>query len=185
MYLIVGLGNPGKEYEHTHHNMGYDVVDKLVDSLGLTFDREGFKGVYVKAKFMDEDLVILKPTTFMNLSGDSLILALNFFKIPISNMIVVYDDMDTPLGHIKLKVKGSSGGHNGIKSIIKNIGTEEFNRVKVGIGHPESRNIIDFVLTKPTKEEEPLIYEAQKNAVEAIKVAIKDSFNKAMTMYNK
>ena len=79
----------------------------------------------------------------------------------------------------------SSGGHNGIKSIIKNIGTEEFNRVKVGIGHPESRNIIDFVLTKPTKEEEPLIYEAQKNAVEAIKVAIKDSFNKAMTMYNK
>ena len=89
MYLIVGLGNPGKEYEHTHHNMGYDVVDKLVDSLGLTFDREGFKGVYVKAKFMDEDLVILKPTTFMNLSGDSIILALNFFKIPISNMIVV------------------------------------------------------------------------------------------------
>ena len=128
VYLIVGLGNPGREYE--------------------------------------------KPQTYMNLSGESIIQVLNFYKIPIENMIVVYDDMDTPLGHIKLKIKGSSGGHNGIKSIIANLGTEEFNRIKVGIGHPESHNIIDYVLKRPNKEEEPLIYTAQKNAVEALKVAL-------------
>ena len=185
VYLIVGLGNPGREYKHTHHNMGFDVVDKFADSLGVAFDRTDFKGLYVKARYMDNDLIILKPQTYMNLSGESIIQVLNFYKIPIENMIVVYDDMDTPLGHIKLKIKGSSGGHNGIKSIIANLGTEEFNRIKVGIGHPESHNIIDYVLKRPSKEEEPLIYAAQKNAVEALKVALSDSFNKAMTMYNK
>ena len=183
--MIVGLGNPGKEYEHTHHNMGFDVVDRFADSLGVAFDRNDFKGIYVKARFMNQDLIILKPQTYMNLSGESIIQVLNFYKIPIENMIVVYDDMDTPLGHIKLKIKGSSGGHNGIKSIIQNIGSEEFKRIKVGIGHPESKNIIDYVLKRPAKEEEPLLDSAQKNAVEAIKVALSDSFNKAMTMYNK
>lgn len=185
VHLIVGLGNPGREYEHTHHNMGFDVVDRLADSLGVTFDRDGFKGVYVKTKFMDEELIILKPYTYMNLSGESLIQVMNFFKLTNEDLIVVYDDMDTPIGHIKLKIKGSSGGHNGIKSIINVLGTEEFNRVKVGIGHPNNRNVIDYVLTKPTKEEEPLLEDAQKLAVEAIKVAIKDSFNKAMTQFNK
>ena len=144
MYLIVGLGNPGKEYEHTHHNMGFDVVDKFIDSLGITFDKEAFKGVYTKCKYFDKDLIVLKPMTYMNLSGDSIIQVLNFYKIPVSNMIVIYDDMDTELGHIKLKIKGSSGGHNGIKSIINNLGTQEFKRIKIGTGHPRG-NVVDFV----------------------------------------
>ena len=169
MYLIVGLGNPGREYEHSHHNMGFDVVDKFADSLGVAFDRSDFKGLYVKARYMDKDLIILKPQTYMNLSGESIIQVLNFYKIPVENMIVVYDDMDTPLGHIKLKIKGSSGGHNGIKSIIANIGTQEFNRVKVGIGHPNSKNIIDYVLKKPSKEEEPLIETYGKEEIERLK----------------
>lgn len=184
MILIVGLGNIGKEYEHTRHNMGFDVADKFADALGVTFDKKGMKGEYSKAKYFDEDIIILKPQTYMNLSGDSVIEILNFFKISIDDMIVIYDDMDTPLGHIKLKLKGSSGGHNGIKSIIQRIGTQEFKRIKVGIGHPQY-GIIDFVLNKPTKEEQALIDEAQDNAVSALKVAIKESFNKAMTMYNK
>lgn len=185
MLLIVGLGNPGREYEHTRHNMGFDVLDMLADSLGVTFDRTGFKGVYTKTSYLGEDLILLKPTTYMNLSGESIIQALNFYKLSTQEMIVIYDDMDTPVGHIKLKIKGSSGGHNGIKSIIAQTGTEEFARIKVGTGHPANKDIVDYVLNKPSKEEEPLIYTAQKNAVEAIKVSIKDSFNKAMTMYNK
>lgn len=183
MILVVGLGNPGKQYEHTHHNMGFDVVDKFADSLGVSFDREGFKGVYTKTKYFDEDIIILKPQTYMNLSGESVVQALNFFKIDINDMIIVFDDMDIPAGHLKLKIKGSSGGHNGIKSIINLIGTDEFKRIKVGIGKAE-HDVIDYVLTKPSKEDEPLLIEAQNNAVAALKTAIKESFNKAMTMYN-
>lgn len=185
MILIVGLGNPGREYEHTRHNMGFDVVDKLVDSLGVVFDRNMFNGIYAKAKYFDEDLIILKPQTFMNLSGNCVAPVANFFKIPTENIIVVFDDMDTPVGGLKLKPKGSSGGHNGIKSLIQNLGTEEIKRVKIGIGHPEHPNIIDYVLTKPKKEDEEGIYFAQKKAVEAIKFAIKENFDKAMTQYNK
>lgn len=184
MILIVGLGNIGKEYEHTRHNMGFDVIDKLADSLGVCFDKTGFKGTYVKISYFDQDLILLKPSTYMNLSGDSVIEVMNFFKINIDDIIVIYDDMDTPIGHIKLKIKGSSGGHNGIKSIIARTGHEDFKRIKVGIGHP-TFGVIDYVLNKPSKEEEIEILKAQDNAVSAIKVAIKESFNKAMTMYNK
>ena len=184
MYLIVGLGNPGKEYEHTHHNMGFDVVDKFIDSLGITFDKEAFKGVYTKCKYFDKDLIVLKPMTYMNLSGDSIIQVLNFYKIPVSNMIVIYDDMDTELGHIKLKIKGSSGGHNGIKSIINNLGTQEFKRIKIGTGHPRG-NVVDFVLNKPTKEEREILEKEQDDAVSAVKLALKENFDKAMNAFNK
>lgn len=184
MILVVGLGNKGREYENTRHNMGFDVVDKLADALGVTFDKSGFKGVYTKAKYFDEDIVILKPMTYMNLSGDSVIEVLNFFKIPFENMIVVYDDMDTPVGKFRIKTQGSSGGHNGLKSIIARTGRQDFKRIKIGIGHPEY-DVIDFVLSKPNKEERDLIDEAQDLAVDAIKLSIKESFNKAMTMYNK
>ncbi len=184
MKLIVGLGNPGKEYEHSRHNMGFDVVDMFANSLGTDIDKEGFKGLYVKTKYFDEDIIILKPQTYMNLSGDSVVLLLNYFKIAIEDMIVIYDDMDTKPGYIKLKLKGSSGGHNGIKSIIQNLKTEEFKRIKIGIGKPTFNNI-DFVLSKPKGEEEDLIEKAKKNAVDAIKISLKESFNKAMTMYNK
>ena len=184
MYLIVGLGNPGKEYEHTRHNMGFDVVDRFVDSLGLTFDRSGMNGLYCKAKYFDEDIIVLKPQTFMNLSGRSVGPILKFFNIPLENLIVIFDDLDTPVGKIKLKIKGSSGGHNGIKSIIEAIGTEEFKRIKIGIGRPPFNNTIDYVLHQPGKDEEEAIYTAQKNAVDALKLSLKESFNKAMTIYN-
>jgi len=183
MKLIVGLGNIGEEYKHTRHNMGFDVVDKFTDSLGLDIDKDGFKGKYVRFKYNNEDIIVLKPSTYVNLSGESVILVINYFKIPIEDILIIYDDMDTPVGHIKLKIKGSSGGHNGIKSIISNIGTEEFKRIKVGIGKPQY-NAIDFVLTRPSKQEQEEIDEAIKNAVEAIKISIKESFNKAMTIYN-
>lgn len=184
MKLVVGLGNPGKEYANTRHNMGFDVVDKFVDSLGLVFDKKDFKGEYVKTRYFDEEVIVLKPLTYMNLSGDSLVALMNFYRIDVQDLIVVYDDMDTPVGHIKLKIKGSSGGHNGIKSIIQNLKTEEFKRIKIGIGHP-TFNTIDFVLSKPSKEDRELIDEAIDNAVKAIKMALKENFDKAMNSFNK
>ena len=130
MKLIVGLGNPGKEYEHSRHNMGYDVIDLFASSLGCDIDREGFKGLYTKTLYLDETIILLKPTTYMNLSGDSVRMIMEYFKIDVDDLFVIYDDMDIMPGHIKLKIKGSSAGHNGIKSIIENIKTEEFKRIR-------------------------------------------------------
>lgn len=185
MKLIVGLGNPGRNYAHTRHNMGFDTIDKLADSWGVSIEKENFKGLYTKVKYFDEDVILLKPLTFMNLSGDSIISCMNFFKIDKKDLLVIYDDLDIKPGHLKLKESGSSGGHNGIKSIISNLGSEEFKRIRVGVGRPEFDSVIDYVLKKPSKEEQELIDEAQNNAVEAIKIYLKESFNKAMTLYNK
>ena len=185
MKLIVGLGNPGRNYAHTRHSMGFDVIDKLADSWGVSIEKENFKGLYTKVKYFDEDVILLKPLTFMNLSGDSIISCMNFFKIEKKDLLVIYDDLDIKPGHLKLKESGSSGGHNGIKSIISNLGSEEFKRIRVGVGRPEFDSVIDYVLKKPSKEEQELIDEAQNNAVEAIKIYLKESFNKAMTLYNK
>ncbi len=185
MKLIVGLGNPGRNYAHTRHNMGFDTIDKLADSWGVSIEKENFKGLYTKVKYFDEDVILLKPLTFMNLSGDSIISCMNFFKIDKKDLLVIYDDLDIKPGHLKLKESGSSGGHNGIKSIISNLGSEEFKRIRVGVGRPEFDSVIDYVLKKPCKEEQELIDEAQNNAVEAIKIYLKESFNKAMTLYNK
>lgn len=184
MKLIVGLGNYGKEYEHTRHNMGFDVVDKFAESLGEDIDKSGFHSLYKKLKYFDEDIILVKPQTYMNNSGITVKEIKDYFKIELEDIIIVYDDMDIQIGHLKLKNNGSSAGHNGIKSIIQHLGTQEFKRIRVGIGSP-NYNVIDFVLTKPNKEDQELIDESQKNAVEALKISIKESFNKAMTLYNK
>lgn len=184
MKLIVGLGNFGKEYEHTRHNMGFDVVDKFAESIGEDINKNGFHSLYLKCKYMGEDIILLKPQTYMNNSGIAIKEIMDYFDIDADDLIVVYDDMDIKVGHLKLKFEGSSGGHNGIKSIIQHIGTQIFKRIRVGIGSPTFNNI-DFVLSKPSKEEKELIDEAQNNAAEALKIAIKESFNKAMSLYNK
>lgn len=186
MKLIVGLGNPGKAYEHTRHNMGFDVLDILASSWGFDIETKGFEGKYERVKYVGTDLVLLKPETFMNLSGRPIRQCKDFYKIDLEDIIVVYDDMDIEIGHLKLKENGSSGGHNGIKSIISELGTEQFKRIRVGVGHPtQYQSVVDYVLNKPTKEEEEKLAISKKNAAEAIKISIKESFNKAMTIYNK
>lgn len=183
LYLLVGLGNPGKKYEHTRHNMGFDAIDLFADSLGIDIDKEGFRGLYIKCKYKDKDLILLKPQTFMNNSGFSVSDVVNYFKIDKQNLLVIYDDMDFEPGIIRLKERGSAGGHNGMKSIIEQLGTDEFKRLRIGIGRSKY-NEIDHVLSKPSKEEQELIDKAFKRVVEAIKVYLSESYNKAMSIYN-
>ncbi len=183
MKLIVGLGNPGKKYEHTRHNMGFDVVDLFSELAKIDIDKEAFKGLVGRGKVFEEDIYLLKPQTYMNLSGESVRELVSYFKIPTEDIIVIYDDLDLEPGKIRLRLSGSSGGHKGIQNIIDNLGTEEIKRIRIGIGKP-TFDTIDYVLGKPLKEERPLIDEAINKAVDALKEILKNNFDSAMNKYN-
>lgn len=179
MKLIVGLGNPGKEYEKTRHNMGFMTLDRLSDQLNVDLDKEDFKGVYCRFKYNDEDIFLLKPYTYMNLSGQSVRALTSFFKIPVEDIIVVYDDMALPPGKIRMRTTGSSGGQKGIQNIIDLMGTQDIKRIRVGIGEPKF-NSIDYVLGRPQDDEAILIDQAIDLAVTALKQSLKVGFEKAM-----
>lgn len=181
--LIVGLGNPGKKYEHTRHNMGFDVLDLFAELAMIDVDKESFKGLVGRGKVFDQDVYLLKPQTFMNLSGESVEEIVKYFKIELEDIIVIYDDMDLEPGRIRLRASGSSGGHKGIQNIIEHLHSEAIKRVRIGIGKP-TYDTIDYVLGKPTKEEKPLIDDAIKQAVESLKFALKENFDLAMTKFN-
>lgn len=183
MKLIVGLGNPGKKYEHTRHNMGFDVVDLFSELAQIDIDKDAFKGLVGRGKVFDEDVYLLKPQTFMNLSGESVREIVSYFKIPKEDIIVIYDDLDLDPGKIRLRLSGSSGGHRGIQNIIEQLGTENIKRIRIGIGKP-TYDTIDYVLGKPLKEEQVLIDEAIKKAVDALKEILKNNFDSAMNKYN-
>lgn len=183
MKLIVGLGNPGKKYENTRHNMGFMVVDLFAETIGLDVDKEVFNGLLGRGKFFDEDVFVFKPTTFMNLSGTAVVQVVNYFKIPLEDVIIVFDDMALPPGHIRLRFEGSSGGQKGMQNVIDQLKTEEIKRIRIGIGEP-TYDSVDYVLSKPTSDELPLIEEAIRNASDAIKEAIKSGFDIAMSRFN-
>ena len=183
MKLIVGLGNPGKKYEHTRHNMGFDTLDLLADMAQIDVDKESFKGLLGRGKIFDEDVLLLKPQTYMNLSGESVVQVINYFKIKLNDVLIIYDDMSLEPGKIRLRASGSSGGHNGIKNIIELLGTEDIKRIRIGIGE-STYDAIDYVLGKPSKDDLALIEESQKQAVEAIKTYLKKNFDIAMSLYN-
>lgn len=183
MKLIVGLGNYGKEYEHTRHNVGFDTVDLLADSLGESIDKSGFHSLYKKVKYMDEDLLLVKPQTYMNNSGIAVKEIADYFKIDLEDIVVIHDEMDILPGHLKFKMGGKSAGHNGIKSITEHLGSDKYLHIKIGIGKPEY-NVIDFVLGKYKGEEKDLIEKSINDAKDAVKLMIKESLNKAMSTYN-
>ena len=183
MLLIVGLGNPGTKYARTRHNMGFRVVDLLAEDTGIDINKEVFSGLLGRGKIFDEDVIILKPQTFMNLSGNSVQQVAHYFKIPLENIIVCYDDMALPVGSIRMRITGSSGGHKGMQNIIEMLSSEKIKRIRIGIGEPEY-DAIDYVLGKPTEEEEELIKEAVSRAVNALKETCKSNFEKAMSKYN-
>ena len=185
MKLIVGLGNPGKKYEHTRHNMGFDVIDLFSDLSQVDVDKNVFHGLSGRGEVFDEDVMLFKPQTFMNLSGTAVREVVSYFKIPLEDVIIIYDDMALNPGKIRLRENGSSGGHKGMQNIIENLGSEEIKRIRIGIGEPMENDNIDYVLSKPMKEERELIDEAIKDAVEALKEILKsNNFDRAMSKFN-
>lgn len=184
MKLIVGLGNPDKEYEKTRHNVGFMVMDRLADVLNVSIDNKKFKGEYVKFKYHGEDVILLKPMTYMNNSGESVIQVLNYFKMDVEDLLIVYDDMDMPVGKLRLRQSGSAGGHNGVKSVIAHTNTQNFKRIRVGIDKHPHIKVVDYVLGRFTKDEQPLIDEGIENAVKAIEMYLDKDFVAAMNAFN-
>lgn len=186
MKLIVGLGNPGREYEETRHNAGFQVLDLFADRFGLTFDKEGFKSFYLKInRLFDEDnVILLKPQTYMNNSGEAVGEFSRYFKIPVEDILVVYDEMSLAPGMFRLKPGGSSAGHKGIQSIINHLGTDKIKRLKVGIGEPAKGEAVDFVLGKPKGDEKERFQKAIETSVEILIDYLKDGFEAAMNKFN-
>ena len=184
MKLIVGLGNPGKKYEHTRHNMGFDAVDLFSDLSQIDVDKEVFHGLLGRGQVFDEDIMLFKPTTFMNLSGTAVREVVSYFKIPLEDVIIIFDDMALQPGKIRLRLDGSSGGHKGMQNIIDNLGTDQIKRIRIGIGEPEENDNIDYVLSKPIKEERELIEQAMNDVIGALKEILKSGFDRAMNKFN-
>lgn len=184
MKLIVGLGNPGREYEGTRHNCGFMVIDKLAEKLNVSVDQNKFKGLYVKFKYHGEDVILLKPQTYMNLSGESVSTLMQFFKIEIEDLLVIYDDLDMPVGKLRLRKTGSAGGHNGIKNIIAHLNSQDFKRIRVGIDRHKYMKVVDYVLSRFTKEETDAISQGIENAVNAVIDYLDHGFDYIMNRYN-
>ena len=186
MYIIVGLGNPGKEYAHTRHNVGFETIDILADRMGIEIEEKKHKGLCGKGILAGQKVILLKPQTYMNLSGDSVGEMAQFYKIPPENIIVINDDISLDVGRIRVRPKGSAGGHNGLKSIIYRLNSDTFPRVKMGVGAPkhEDYDLADFVLSRFTKEEIPVMEDAIVKAEKAVAEIIKNGVQSAMNKYN-
>lgn len=187
MYIITGLGNPKTEYKNTRHNIGFDVIDVLADKYQIAMDMKKHRAVCGKGMIEGEKVVLAQPQTFMNLSGLSVVELVNYYKIdPAKELIVVYDDVDLPPGQIRIRKQGSAGGHNGMKSVIGGLNTEEFIRVRMGVGEkPKMYDLADYVLGHFTKEEREVVDQAIIRATEAIRVIITEGADKAMNQYNR
>ena len=186
MYLIVGLGNPGREYEHTRHNAGFDAIDVLAGKLGADVKDKKHKGLCGKGMIAGEKVILLKPQTFMNLSGESVRAAADFYKIDAEHMIVLYDDIDLDVGKLRVRAKGSAGGHNGIKNIIAHMGTQEFPRVRIGVGaKPDRMDLADYVLGRFSQVERPVMEDAFEEAAEAAIAVVEDGIDAAMNRFNR
>lgn len=186
MYLIVGLGNPGKQYEHTRHNVGFDVVDAIADKYNISISEKKHKALCGKGMMEGQKVVLAKPQTFMNLSGESVVELLNYYKLqPQDEMIVIFDDISLEPGQIRIRKKGSAGGHNGIKNIIALTGTQEFMRIKVGVGEkPKGWDLVDHVLGHFNKEDRTKVEEAIAEAVAAAGMMLEGNVDQAMNDFN-
>lgn len=184
MYLIIGLGNP-EEYSRTRHNMGFDTINKLAEKYGIKVNKNKFNSLYGSGEIEGEKVILLKPQTYMNLSGTAIREVMNFYKLSSKDIIVIYDDLDIEPGTIKIRKKGGPGTHNGMKSVVHEIGTEDFARIRVGIGMPQYKNdLLNFILTKIPEEEYKVLENAIQKAAEAIGEIIKKGIDSAMNQYN-
>lgn len=184
MKLVVGLGNPGKEYENTRHNVGFDIVDTYLKNINLEANKSKFDGMYIDTIINDEKVIFLKPQKYMNLSGEVVRKYVDYFKINIEDILVIQDDLDQELGKIKLKENSSSGGHNGIKNIELHLGTKDYKRLKIGVSNNKAIDTKDYVLGHFTKEERKVIDESIKISCSIIDDFFKINFDRLMGKYN-
>lgn len=185
MYLIVGLGNPEEEYSNTRHNMGFDTVNKIAKEYNIDFNKNKFKGIYGIGTIENKKVILLKPQTYMNLSGESISQIMSFYKIKSNELIVIYDDIDIEPPQIKIRKKGGAGSHNGMKSVVSMLGTEEFTRIRVGIGCPENKSqMIDYVIGKVPDEELEILSQGTTNGKDAVIEIIRNGVDSAMNKFN-
>ena len=185
MYLIVGLGNPEDKYSNTRHNMGFDVINELSKECNIKVSKSKFDAFYGMGEINSKKVILIKPQTYMNLSGESIIKFKKFYKISNKNIIVIYDDIDLKLGDIRLKAKGSSGSHNGMKSVIENLKTQDFIRIRVGIGTPENKDdMINYVIGQIPKREREILDKSIVKAKDSVIEILENGIDIAMNKFN-
>ena len=185
MFVVIGLGNPGKEYASTRHNVGFDAIDIIARRHNITLNKIKFKSVYGEGNIGNEKVLLVKPQTFMNNSGISVREIFQFYKVPIENIIIIVDDIDIDFATVRIKMKGSAGSHNGLKSIIYHLQNDQFPRIKIGIGKKyPNQDLADFVLSRFSKEDRQVIEESILTAAEAVDVIIGEGIINAMNKYN-
>ena len=185
MYLIIGLGNPEAEYARTRHNMGFDTINKISEKYNIKVNKTKFNSLYGTGTIEGEKVILLKPQTYMNLSGTALRDFMNFYKLSSKDIVVIYDDLDIEPGIIKIRKKGGSGTHNGMKSVVNEIKTEDFSRIRIGIGNPKYKNdLLNYILTRIPDEEYKTLENSINNAAEAVGEIIKNGIDSAMNKYN-
>ena len=186
MHLIVGLGNPTKQYEGTRHNVGFETIDRIAAENQIRVEEKKHKALYGSGYIEGEKVILAKPQTFMNLSGESVRELSDYYKIPAENIIVIYDDISLDVGQLRIRKKGSAGGHNGMKNIISHLGTEVFPRIKVGVGEkPKKYDLADYVLSRFSKEERAIMEEGYQKAVEAVEMILRGEMDEAMNKFNR
>ncbi|KGF08763.1 peptidyl-tRNA hydrolase [Clostridiales bacterium S5-A14a] len=184
MYIIVGLGNPGRKYENTRHNLGFITIDRLASKHDIKVDKIKFKALVGDGRIAGQKVLLVKPQTYMNLSGESVREVANFYKVEPDEIIVIYDDLDLPLGNLRIRKSGSAGTHNGMKSVVYQLKSDQFPRVRIGIGQNGDKDIIDFVIGGFRKEEVPILEDTVDKAVMAIESMISETVDIAMNKYN-
>lgn len=186
MYIIVGLGNPGRDYVGTRHNIGFDAIDALCAKYDITLKKEKFRAVYGEGRIGGEKVLLVKPQTYMNLSGESVRALRDWYKVEEENILIIYDDMSLPLGKLRIREKGSAGGHNGIKNIIYQMETDVFPRIKIGVGAPDHPDFDpkDYVLGKFSSEEVKILIKSVVLVTEAVEEIIRHGAKSAMNQFN-
>lgn len=185
LFCLIGLGNPGRQYSLTRHNAGFLVIDRIADETNIKLDQKDFKSLYGKGLINGEQVILVKPQTFMNLSGEAVGPVVNYFRIPLERVLIICDDLDLPLGTIRIRPSGSAGGHNGLASILTVIGNRAVPRLRVGIGRPSDRSVVDYVLAPFGEEEMSLLQTVISRASQAAISFVTDGVQAAMNSFNR
>ena len=185
MYLIAGLGNPGLSYRKSRHNAGFLALDAIAEKAGIRIRQKGFSGLYGDGTLSGERVILVKPQTYMNLSGDCVGQMLRFYKLPPEQLLVIYDDIDLPVGAIRIRPSGSAGTHNGMRSILATVHSEQYPRIRIGIGKDEQVLLTDYVLKRPSRPEQTLLLDAFDRAADAASLIVSGHIDEAQQRYNK